>query len=207
MNHLSVGLDVDDVLLPSAEHTIRWYNRHFNTDLTTKNWYRNFPLEVWKARSEEEIIERVNGILNSEDYISEIVPMEGALEVLDAMDKAGDERFGVTSRPGYLAEMTHRALELCYPGMFPEGSITFINHSTASDAINTLTKVEIALEHHATHFGDDFEHHLRPMAAVGIKPLLFGEDYSWNEDADASGMQRIPSWRVFGEVLARDRRI
>ncbi|MDB5179946.1 MAG: hypothetical protein JWN12_578 [Candidatus Saccharibacteria bacterium] len=205
MNHLTVGFDVDDVLLPSADHTIRWYNRYHGTQLTRDNWYVNLPISVWKASTEHEIVERVNGILNSDDFLSEITPIEGALQVLDELDAAGDEHFAVTSRPPLLAAMTHRALELCYPGKFPEGVVTFIDHSTASGRINTMTKVEIAVAKHATHFVDDFEHHLRPMGEAGITPLLFGKGYRWNSDAKTPGLARVSDMEELKEFLQYER--
>lgn len=204
MNHLSVGFDVDDVLLPSGSHMIRWYNHHFGTHLTTEHWYKNDPVEPWAVASEQEIIERINTILNSDDYLSDIEPIEGAARVLDDIDAAGDHRFAVTSRPPFLAEMTHKALELCYPGMFPAGTVNFINHSTAVAAVNKLEKVEVALEQKATHFVDDFEQHLRPMAAAGIIPLLFGE-YHHNRTTTTPGLERVPDMNALRERLRYER--
>jgi acid phosphatase class B len=204
MNHLNVGFDIDDVLLPSSDHTTRIHNRLYGTNVTRDNWYVNLPTSTWKANTEQEVIERVNTIMGSDEYLSGIVPMEGAIEVLDEMDAAGDERFAVTGRPPALEKMTYKALELCYPGKFPEGSVTFIDHSTASDAANTLTKVEIALEKKATHIVDDYEYHLRLMAAAGITPLLFGKGYKWNESA--TGLDRVEDWWKLGERLAYERR-
>ncbi|MBC7565074.1 hypothetical protein H7100_02515 [Candidatus Saccharibacteria bacterium] len=204
MNRLTVGLDVDDVLLPSGSHTIRWYNNHFGTKLTVKHWYKNLPLEPWAAQSEDEIIERVNAILNSSDYLSGIVPIEGALEVLESIKASGDRLFGATSRPPQLAVMTYKALELCYPGMFPVGTVDFIDHSTASGTINKVQKVEIAVREQATHFIDDFETHLRPMAAAGITPLLFG-DYHHNSVVTTPGLERYPTMMDVKEKLAHDR--
>lgn len=204
MNHLTVGFDVDDVLLPSGSHTIRWYNHHFGTQLTVEHWYKNIPLEPWQVQTEDEIVDRVNAILGSEGYLSEIVPMDGATRLLDEIEAAGDDKFGATSRPPLLAKMTHKALEKCYPGVFPEGTVSFINHSTASGSINTLTKVAVALSHHATHFIDDFEHHLRPMREVGITPMLAG-DWPWNQNITTPGLHRYVDLDEAREKLAYDR--
>jgi len=145
MENITAGFDVDDVLLPSSSHAIRWYNKHFNTHLTPSHWYKNIPTEPWAAESDRQVIERVNIILNSEDYLSEIVPMDGALDVLNDLDANGDRKIAITSRPPWMKEMTHRALELCYPGAFPEGTVHFIDYSTASINNNRIQKVEIAL--------------------------------------------------------------
>lgn len=204
MDRLTVGFDVDDVLLPSASHTIRWYNAHFGTGLTVEHWYKNIPLEPWAAQSEDEIIQRVNTILNSDDYLSDIVPIEGAVDVLAEIERVGDHKFGATSRPPQLAAMTHKALELCYPGMFPLGTVDFINHSTASGTVNKTQKVEVARRQGATHFIDDFEYHLRPMAAAGIAPLLFG-DYHHNSTVTTPDLERYPTMHDIGEKLAYDR--
>ena len=206
MNHLSVGFDIDDVLLPSSDRVTRLHNEMYGTSVTRDNWYVNLPTSTWNAETEQEVIDRVNGIIGSEEYLSGILPIDGAREVLEELIEAGDTHFAITSRPPVLAEMTHRALEVCYPGMFPEGKVAFINHSTASGSVNTLTKVEVALANNATHFIDDFEHHLVPMAAAGIKPLLFGEGYAWNSNASAPGLIRIPNMQALREELRHDRR-
>lgn len=207
MNRLSIGFDVDDVLLPSSDHTTRLHNQFYGTNVTRDNWYVNLPTSTWNAETEQEVIDHVNTILGSEEFLSGIQPIDGAREVIEELIEAGDEHFAITSRPPILAEMTHRALEVCYPGMFPEGRVTFINHSTASDSVNTLTKVEVALAHGATHFIDDFEHHLVPMAEAGIKPLLFGDGYPWNRNASAPGLIRVPNMQALREELRHDRRV
>lgn len=204
MNHLTVGLDVDDVLLPSQSHTLRWYNERFDTALTGDHWYNFSSLDPWKVESELQIHERVNDILNSEDYLSEIVPMEGALEVLDELDANGDRKIGITSRPPILKEMTYRVLDLCYPGMFPEGSIVFTGYSSANASNERIPKVEIALAMGVTHHVDDVTEHLRPMAAVGIKPYLF-DRYPWNSDAEIPGLERVANWKELGDRLEYER--
>lgn len=206
MNRLSVGFDIDDVLLPSSDHVTRLHNEIYGTSLTRDNWYVNLPAETWGATTEHEVIDHVNEILASESYLTGIEPIEGARRVLEDLDAAGDTYFAVTSRPQTLAVMTHRALEVCYPGMFPEGNVSFINHSTASDSVNTLTKVEIARANGATHFIDDFEHHLIPMAAAGIKPLLYGDAYLWNRAADTPGLVRVANMEAVQAELRHDRR-
>ena len=204
MNRLNVGFDVDDVLLPSSDHATRLHNELYGTNVSRENWYRNIPTSNWNADTEDEVIARVNEILNSEKYLEGIVPMDGAMDVLDEMDEAGDLRFAVTSRPPLLAAMTLRVLDVCYPGKFTADKITFINHSTATTSVNALQKVQIALAEEATHFVDDFEHHLLPMVRVGITPLLFGEDYPWNVGASQT-MRRTENWSVLGAYLANER--
>lgn len=205
MGRLRIGIDVDDVLLPTADVVAQIYNRRFGTQLTRDNWYRNTPTSTWAAESEDEIVERVNAILNSEEYVSSIRPVEGALELLEDIRAAGDILFAATSRPPHLAEMTYRALEQCYPGHFSEGMVTFINHSTAKGSVNRITKTQVALEMQATHFIDDFEHHLRPMVSEGVVPLLFGRGYKWNEGLHAPGIYRTHDMAHLMSVLRHER--
>jgi len=181
MNHLSVGFDLDDVLLPSGIRMVEWHNERYGTNLSIDHWYVDNTVESWAVKHESEILERINMFVSSEDYFSGLQPIEGATRLLDELDAAGDHKFGVTGRSPALAKVTYRALEVCYPGAFPLGTVNFINHSTINRKNNKLTKLQIALTHKATHIMDDLPEHLLPMPDHGIKGLVYG-DYPHNRD-------------------------
>jgi uncharacterized HAD superfamily protein len=190
MNKLTIALDCDDVIVPTAPLIIDWYNKTYGAKLTLGQFYSH-DLTAWAAPDEETAIRRVDAFLMSEEY-QNAAPFTEAIKAIQKL-AAHHELHMVTGRPDFLTEATTRMLAKYFPDVFKTVEFTnFFGQKPRS-------KAEVCQQLNIDLLIDDHLHHAQVVAECGIKALLFGE-YPWNEtDTLPKGIQRVKGWQ---EVLA-----
>ena len=197
---LVIAVDCDDVLIPTAEPTIRNYNDRFGTDLELRHFYNHDDLAPWDAITYDEAIGRVFEFLRSKEYCL-IAPHKGTVKVIRALAK-DHELHVITGRPSFLAESTKESLNMYFPGCFKSIEHTnFITLSTDTNIKRTKSEVcrslgaDILVDDHIAHAVDAFQ--------AGIGAIVFG-DYPWNKQTDLpESMIRCQDWLSVEKEIAR----
>lgn len=83
---LVIAFDCDDVLIPTAEPTVKNYNDRFGTNLKLQHFYGHDDLTPWGGVAYDEAIGRVFDFLRSEEY-APIAPYVDAIEAIRSLAK------------------------------------------------------------------------------------------------------------------------
>lgn len=185
---VKVAVDLDDVVVDTAEHVIQHYNAKYGTEVTLEDFYKPNISEVWGTPDDETAVQRVNEYLLTEEY-HELLPGDGALYGLSNIKERGYEPYIVTGRPNFVEEATRRYLMRHFPNVFH--GVEFTNYFSAD---LRRDKGEICRRLGAEIGIDDHIDHARSMAAAGIEVILFG-NYPWNQtDELPEGVTRCVNW-------------
>jgi uncharacterized HAD superfamily protein len=195
---LRIGIDIDDVLLHSADQTIKLYNDTYGTSMTTNNWYDFSSMELWGTDDKSEVVKRVS-LLFAEDDFADVKPIMNANEVLTHLERAGHELFAITGRPESIRKQTMEVLGKYYPGLFIDSSVYFVDHFSHDG--NKANKADLALELGLTHFIDDQVEHVNLLDRAGVKTVLFSQDYAWNQSGADKNIIRLGDWQSVGKFL------
>ena len=187
---LKIGLDIDDVLIRTGEHTVKLYNEAHGASVTLDHWY-NFDPEVWAAPDVGEAISRVRA-LTELDAFDDVNPVVGARVALEKLKADGHELLAITGRPENVRTQTLRILERYFPGLFTHDTVFFTDHYGGEDV--RLSKTDIAKRLGLDYFVDDQVFHVNELNEAGIKTLLFSDNYLWNQDGVLPGTHVVSSW-------------
>ncbi|HTE22721.1 MAG TPA: hypothetical protein VK674_06835 [Candidatus Limnocylindria bacterium] len=189
-----IAVDLDDVVVGSAQRIIGAYNETYGTNLDLSHMYAEEHGKVtWSAPDENTAIKRVYEILES-DVFYKAEPTQHAITALQKL-KVRYELFAVTGRHGAMEEATRLWLEKHLPGVFTDVIFTnFYNAETQTIKYKKVAKADICDELNASILIEDLPRHAIDVAASGKRVLLFG-DYPWNQLAELPpNMSRVADW-------------
>jgi uncharacterized HAD superfamily protein len=191
---LRIGLDIDDVLIRTGEHTLKLYNQAHGTNVTLDHWYQADP-EVWGVKDMLHAVERVR-YLTELDEFDDVQPVAGALEAVTKFIEDDHEIFAITGRPENVRQQTLRILERYFPGVFSHDRVFFTDHY--GDSAVKVSKSEIATSLELDYFVDDQVFHANELSAARVKTILFSDNYAWNATGEDPGVVRVSSWGEIG---------
>ena len=189
-----VAVDIDEVLTPFLEAFIRFHNREYHTDLKVgdfKSYIFGHTLKV----PEPEAVKRVLQFYKSHDFRSN----RPFIDAPAALKQLGEHYrlIIITSRHPMSQEQTLAWLEDHFPQTF--GAVHFSTHLYLDQPL--VTKTDICKQEGVEVLIDDNFDFAREAAGAGIRVLLFGKDYSWNQDEVLpAGVERVRDW---DQVLKR----
>jgi len=202
MEKLHIGIDIDDVLIKSAERSVDMYNEAYGTSLALDDWYDFSDLSVWGDDNFPILVKRVVDIM-ADDAFSSVESVEGAFAVLERLKSDGHDLIAVTGRSESIRKQTKAVLDALYPSIFEDDTLHFADYYNHDG--HQASKADIGLELGLTHFIDDLPAHASATARVGIKTVLFSPGYSWNQegvDEDVRGSVLVlDTWHSIGEFL------
>lgn len=197
--HFRIGLDFDDVLIASADHTVELYNARYGTELTRDDWYDDPDIvDPWKVETFKDVVERVVQIQQQDDFLS-VEPLKEAQRVLKRLKAIGHELVVITGRPEQLRSSTLALLDKYYGDVFKTSDLYFTNHFAHNGT--RVHKGDIAKELNLTHFVDDVIQHANNVSSAGVRTILFSNDYKWNQGEVDEGVVRLNGWREIGEFF------
>jgi uncharacterized HAD superfamily protein len=192
MKKLIITVDYDDVIVPTAELTLRHYNEVYGTKLELKDFYSN-DLSAWNVPDEATAIARVESYAMTDEF-QHAEPLVDAVEVIRRLSKYHELHI-VTGRADFLTRATTSMLAKHFPDIFQ--SIEFTNFFCEK----ARPKAEVCRSLHADVLIEDNLHHAATVAECGIAVLLFG-DYPWNESEQLpANIQRVRGWREVARTL------
>lgn len=192
MKRRRIAVDCDDVIVPTAELVIRYYNRTYDSQITLADFYSH-DLKVWNAPDETTAIRRIDKYLETKEF-QQAKPFKEAIQAIRLLSKYHDLHI-VTGRSDFLAEATNDMLEQYFPDIFQSVEFTdFFGKSPRS-------KAEVCRELNADLLIDDHRHHAEVVAKCGIEVFLFGS-YPWNEgELVLPNIRRVQGWGETIELL------
>lgn len=190
-----VAVDLDDVVVETAQNVIDHYNRTYGTDVTMESYYDPDYPRVWSTPDTETAVRRVNSYMETEEYHS-LLPIEEAVSTLRGLDEKYELHI-VTGRPDFVEEAILRWIKQHFPDLYE--TVVFTNFFDTGG--KKRHKGDICLELGASYLIDDHLEHAFSAAKNGIQVLLFGS-YPWNRaDHLPENVRRVADWQEVGRVL------
>jgi 5'(3')-deoxyribonucleotidase len=190
-----VAVDLDDVVVETAQNVIDYYNRTYGTNVTMESYYDPDYARVWSTSDTETAVRRVNSYMETEEYHS-LLPVEEAVSTLRGLDEKYELHI-VTGRPDFVEEATLRWIRQHFPDLYE--TVVFTNFFDVGG--KKRHKGDICLELGASYLIDDHLEHAFSAAKNGINVLLFGS-YPWNQtNSLPENVRRVVDWQEVGRIL------
>lgn len=184
-----IGVDFDDVLVPTNEAMSMWHNRVYGTSYKKEDiisW--NCLVDLWQCNQDEKH-RRIHEFFHSDEHAT-MIPVCGAMESLRLLNERGLQVVMITGRPEQFREHTSFLVERYFSTLFD--SIHFTSNVT-SGIITDRPKAEFCQELGVEIFIDDHLQYAHNVAFAGIPVLLF--DNPWNQTDDLpTNVERVYSW-------------
>lgn len=196
---LTIAIDCDDVIVPTATGIIENYNHRFHTELTLEDFYKIDANNRWGTDDKEVAMNRVNEFLRSKEH-AEMAPFQDAVVAINGLAK-NHELHLVTGRASFLEEMTKDMLNTYFPGCF--ASIEHTNFIvTTESGLVTRSKGEVCRDLDADVLVDDHIVHGESVLTAGVEEVIVFGSYPWNQADDLPpGMIRCNNWdETIGEI-------
>ena len=200
MRRLTIAIDCDDVLLPTAQYIVDDYANLYGFRVELQNFYSGRP-EHWGVVDNKIAENRVNSYLES-DRFGKVEPF---LEAVEAVNRLAEkhELFMVTARTNRLASITHDMITRYFPGCFAGVELT--NHFGGQE--NRRSKGDICQQIGADIIIDDNIHHIIDSTSKSKTfGLLFGS-YEWNQIEEFAVTEMMIRCRNWAEVEREVERI
>lgn len=186
MRKLTIAVDCDDTLFPTAKYFIDSYNKKFNASVDFEHQHEP-DYDGWGV-GDAELLQRLGMLQDAEEYC-QIEMYDDAARALNNLRAEGHRLVVITARKEHERPITELMIERDAPGIFD--TIEFVGwHGSKHE---TLRKIG------ADVLVDDSMHHLNKALEEGaLNPgcaLLFG-DFPWSRTvSDAgSGITRCADW-------------
>ena len=186
MRKLTIAVDCDDTLFPTAKYFIDSYNKKFNANVDFENQHEP-DYDGWGV-SDAELLRRLGMLQDAEEY-RQIEIYDNAVRVLNNLRIKGHRLIVVTARKEHERPITESMIERDAPGVFD--AIEFVGwYGSKHEALRKIG---------ADVLVDDSIHHLNKALEEGVLnpgcALLFG-DFPWSRTvSDAgSGIVRCADW-------------
>lgn len=186
MRKLTIAVDCDDTLFPTAKYFIDSYNKKFNANVDFEHQHEP-DYDGWGV-SDAELLRRLGMLQDAEEY-RQIEIYDNAVRVLNNLRIKGHRLIVVTALKEHERPITESMIERDAPGVFD--AIEFVGWYGSKH--ETLRKIG------ADVLVDDSIHHLNKALEEGVLnlgcALLFG-DFPWSRTvSDAgSGIARCADW-------------
>lgn len=191
-----IGVDFDDVLVPTNETMSSWHNSVYGTSYQKEDIVSWTHLDYLWQCSREEKHRRIHEFFYSEEHAT-MVPVRGAEEALQILNEKGFCVVIITGRPVQFRKQTLPFVEKYFPSLLGHTHFT----SKVIDGIVTdRPKAEFCEELAVEIFIDDHLQYVNNIAFAGIPVLLF--DNPWNQTDDLPpNVERVYSWSEIVERL------
>lgn len=197
---LTIAIDCDDVLIPTAQSIVSNYNDRFGTKLGLEHMYTPIALDIWGTKSGDEAIERVNEFLRSEKHAA-ISPFTDAITAIRRLARVHNLHL-VTGRASFLQEVTKRTLDAHFPDCFQ--GIEHTNYITTSTDLSVKrTKGQVCKEIGADLLVDDHIAHGHDVVEAGLGQVIIFGNYPWNQGDLPKGMVRCEDWNAVQKEITQ----
>lgn len=187
---MKFGFDIDDTLINLREHAFQIYKQKLKRDLTLDVFHTLRRVEIHEpfGLTDEEGKEMWNSSLE-EIYYTDCLAYPGALEVLQDLEKSGNEIYYITARP---KEHGERTMEWMKKKGFPVKDEQFFYGMADHEKIATIK--DLALDVYV----DDKPAILETLKNLPIKLIM--KNQSYNQDAP---FERLIDWQAFKEIIKK----
>lgn len=189
---LVIAVDCDDVLMPSSEAIVRYYNRVYGTSIEVGQFYDEDPV-LWGVKDREEKYDRVREYFRSDEFLREVQPFKEAVQAVQDLARRHELHL-VTGRSQTVDMVTHAMVDKYFKQMFL--SIEHTGSVKQSDGtIVRRTKGEVCKAIHADILIDDNLEHAKNVLEAGTKHVILYGDYGWNAtEQELTGAVRCSTW-------------
>jgi uncharacterized HAD superfamily protein len=201
LNKPVIALDIDDVLINSADLLMEDYNRRFGTSLTRADYYSK-DISKFGVSHYDLAADRFREFQESKAFTD----AEAIQEAIESVFKLAPyyEFVGVTSRPEFIKSQTNKWI-----GKRFGTNISRIIHTSfvmgRSDHVGTvLTKADVCEKINASYLIEDHLHHAVPVAENGTRVFLIDQIWNQSDDLPAT-ITRVHSWTEIERLLLADR--
>lgn len=195
IERLTIAVDCDDVLVPTAEQIVAAYNRDYGTQLELKDFYSPASLDTWGTDDEKIAIERVGQFLRSDEHAA-MQPNPEAIKAIASL-ALSHELHLVTGRSDYLEPVTQQTIDTYFHGCF-----TSIEHTNYFEGNKKRSKGEVCAALGADVLIDDHIVHGESVLESGLRRVIIFGNYPWNQaDGLPEGMVRCNNWPAVIECL------
>lgn len=197
MRRLVIAVDCDDVLVPTLERTVDYYNRQHGTKVQLKDFYTPVSMEIWGTDSEQVSVDRVGEFIRSDEF-AQIPPMVGTIKSVAKL-ATQHELHLVTGRASDLEPVTVAMLDAYFPGCF-----TSIEHTNYFHQSKSRSKGEVCQQIGADVLIDDYIVHGESVLSHGVERVIVFGSYPWNaSDTLIEGMVRCNDWNAVEAEIER----
>lgn len=186
MRKLTIAVDCDDTLFPTAKYFIDSYNKKFNASVDFEHQHEP-DYDGWGV-GDAELLRRLGMLQDAEEY-RQIEMYDNAVRVLNNLRAEGHKLIVVTARKEHERPITEWMIERDAPGIFD--TIEFVGwYGSKHEALRRIG---------ADVLVDDSIHHLNKALDEGVLnsgcALLFG-DFPWSRTVSdvGSGIVRCADW-------------
>ena len=178
------GFDIDDTLINLREHAFHIYNRKLNKNVGIEVFHNLKTVEIHEAFGLDKVAgSQMWHSLLEDIYFTNCPLYEGALELLQQLEKDGHEIFYITSRPkGYCA----KTKEWVKANGFPVKDEHFFC------GMQDQEKIDIIKELKLDYYFDDKPAVLETL--MGIDTKVFVKNQSYNQHVE---IPRVVEWKDF----------
>lgn len=199
MSREVLAIDLDDVVLPTAEPLLEYYNQTYGTNLQLSDYYSS-DLTVLQAPNIGTAIERFHVYLESEEFFN-LPPTQESVQALEQLQESFD-LYAVTGRHSVVEEATKLWLEQHFQQIFQDA--IFTNYYNPETSVQLSTKAAVCRSIGAVLLIEDHLDHALRVADEGIDVLLFGS-YPWNQsDQLPANVRRVEGWSEITELLLNE---
>ncbi|HVO86381.1 MAG TPA: hypothetical protein VMT23_01455 [Candidatus Binatia bacterium] len=189
-----IAIDLDEVVVNTAEDILRHYNRNYGTELDLSDYYSHDYKNTWKTADVETAVKRVNSYLETPEY-SKSEPIHMAVDVIGKL-KQKYKLYIITGRPDFVEIATRKWIAKYFPKIFED--VVFSNFY---DPSKHRHKGDICQELGVQLLIDDHLEHVLSVSKVGIDGILFG-NFPWNQaDRLPKNVIRARDWAEVESVL------
>ncbi|MEO5499035.1 MAG: hypothetical protein ABIR46_00880 [Candidatus Saccharimonadales bacterium] len=195
-----IAVDIDDVLLNSADMLMADYNLRFGTSLTRADYYSKDLAKLGVEHYDEAAV-RFRAYQESQAFAEDAEAYEEAVDSVARLAQYYNF-IGATSRPEFIKDQTDRWIKKRFGGNILHVIHTNFVMGSSSHIGTTLTKAEACLLLGAKYMVEDHLHHAIPAAENVRKVFLV--DKEWNQqDNLPDNIHRVNGWKdIEGDLLA-----
>ena len=199
---LRIGFDFDDVLINTADCAVRLYNKRYNTQLNNDDWYDFRDLSIWGADSISGIAVRLIKVIYSEEFNNIAKPILDSQKVLKELKSDGHSLFIITGRPKSALIQTKAILNEYYQSVFDNEHVYFTDNFSIDG--KKTTKDEIISTLNLNYFIDDDVEHVNMVNKIGVRTILFDNNYAWNKIGVDKDIVKLSNWQSIKEFIDKE---
>jgi len=183
---MNIGIDFDDVITPSIETFLEWYNKNNNTNIHMKH-YMEYKTQMPHIKTLEEYCQLWWDFYATEEHHA-MIPKENVIEILQKLNKKHDLHI-ITSRDEKIQKHTYKWIENNLKGIFKEIVHIEYFYDENKNEYSHLTKADICKKLGIQIFIDDSISNLLSCVNENIKCILFQP----NTFYDKEELSKVPS--------------